>query len=57
MKLKLWAGRITVARGYHFVIEREVTEDTAQQWLKIYRNDEPNVIFIVSATKPKTQKR
>ena len=53
-KLKLWAGRTDASRGYHFVVEREVTEETAQQWLKVYRDDEPGVIFIVSAHKPKT---
>ena len=52
-KMKLWAGRTSVVDGYRFVAEREVTEETSQQWLKVYRDDEPGVIFIVSATKPK----
>ena len=52
-KLTLWAGRNSATEGYRFVAEREVTEATAQDWLKIYREDEPSIIFIVSAKKPK----
>lgn len=52
-KLTLWAGRTSVSEGYRFVAEREVTEETAQEWLKIYRADEPGVIFIVSKNRPK----
>jgi hypothetical protein len=55
-KLTLWAGRTTVARGYEFVAEREVTKDDAQLWLKVFRDDEPKVIFIVSKNKPKVGK-
>lgn len=55
-KLTLWAGRTSVTRGYEFVAERGVTEETAQQWLAVFRKDEPNVIFIVSARKPSVKK-
>jgi hypothetical protein len=54
-QMTLWAGRTTVTRGYEFVAERKVTEETAQEWLKVFRADEPSVIFIVSTTKPKTK--
>lgn len=53
--LTLWAGRNNGARGYEFVAERQVQENEAQQWLSIFRSDEPNVIFIVSKNKPKTK--
>lgn len=52
-KLILWSLRSNTARGNHFVAEREVTEETAQQWLAIFRADEPGVLFIASARKPK----
>lgn len=52
-KLVLWAKRTSVAKGNHFKAEREVTEETAQSWLKVYQDDEPNVCFLVSARKPK----
>jgi len=53
MDLTLWSLRVSVARGNHFVAERKVTEETAQDWLKIFRQDEPNVLFLVSERKPK----
>lgn len=53
MDLTLWSLRVSVARGNHFVAERKVTEETAQAWLKIFRQDEPNVLFLVSERKPK----
>jgi hypothetical protein len=53
--LTLWAGRTSATRGYHFVAERNVTEETAQHWLKVYREDEPKVIFIVCKNKPRTK--
>lgn len=53
--LTLWAGRTTVGYGYNFVAEREVTEANAQDWLKVYREDEPGVTFIVCKNKPKTK--
>ena len=32
--------------------ERDCTAETAQQWLKIFRGDEPKVIFLASVHKP-----
>jgi len=52
--LTLWSLRTNTAVGNHFVAERKVTEETAQQWLAVFRKDEPSVIFIVCAKKPKT---
>jgi hypothetical protein len=50
--IKIWSLRYSPARGSYFVMERECLESTIQQWLKIYREDEPNVIFIGSKRKP-----
>lgn len=52
-ELTLWSARFSVAYGNHFVAERKVTEETAQEWLKIFREDEPNVLFLVCKNKPK----
>lgn len=52
-KMTLWSLRTNPARGNHFVAEREVTEATAQEWLAVFRADEPGVLFLVSARKPK----
>lgn len=52
-KMTLWSKRSNPAQGNHWVAEREVTEETAQQWLAIFRADEPKVLFLVCARKPK----
>jgi hypothetical protein len=54
--LTLWSLRTSVAHGRHFVAERQVTAATADQWLSIFRKDEPSVLFIVSARRPKVPK-
>lgn len=50
---KIWSKRFTPARGNHWVHERDCSEETIQPWLKIYREDEPNVIFIGGTRKPR----
>lgn len=50
--MKIWSKRFTVAKGNHWVAERDCTEETAQAWLKIFRDDEPNVLFLASNRKP-----
>jgi len=52
-KLTLWSKRSSIAWGNHWVNERQVTEETCQDWLKIYREDEPKVLFLVSDKKPR----
>jgi len=51
--LTLWSLRTNAARGNHFVAERQVTEETAQEWLSVFRKDEPSVSFVATARKPK----
>lgn len=50
--MTLWSRRHSTAQGNFWKAEREVTEETAQAWLKVFRADEPNVIFIASKRKP-----
>ena len=52
----LWSRRNHPARGNYWKAEREVTERTAQDWLKVFRDDEPGVIFLVSKRKPSDKK-
>jgi len=53
--LTLWSFRTSFARGNHVVAERQVLESEAQQWLKVYRDDEPKMIFVVCKNKPKAK--
>lgn len=55
-KMILWSKRYSVAKGNHWVNEREVNEETAQAWLSVFRKDEPNVLFLVSIRKPSDKK-
>jgi len=47
---KLW--RFNPITGY-WVYEREVLPETANDWLKLYQTDEPNVQFKISTNKPR----
>jgi hypothetical protein len=51
--LTLWSRRTNAAVGNHWVAERGVTEATAQEWLAVFRKDEPNVIFVACAHRPR----
>ena len=51
-KLTLWSRRYSPSRGNHWIAERVVTEATCQEWLSIFRRDEPDVLFLCSARKP-----
>lgn len=50
--MTIWSLRTSIGRGNHFVAERKCDEATVQQWLAIFRADEPNVCFIGSKRKP-----
>lgn len=49
---KIFSIRHSVAQGNHWQHERDCQELEAQQWLDIFRKDEPNVTFIASTRKP-----
>ena len=51
MTLKLWKyNKITGL----WKVERAVSEDTKNQWLTVFQNQEPNEFFKISKVKPKT---
>lgn len=52
--MKIWSLRFSFARGDHWRLERECAEDTTQQWLDIFRADEPGVCFVARTRKPAT---
>lgn len=54
--MKIYSKRFSPARGNHWVVERDCTEETAQEWLKIFRDDEPAVLFLASNRMP-TERR
>lgn len=51
-QMKIWSRRFTIALGNHWKYERDCNEMNVQEWLKVFRDDEPNVIFIASKRKP-----
>ncbi len=51
-RLKLYSLRHSVALGNHWRHERDVTDASAQEWLSVFRKDEPKVTFIVNNRKP-----
>jgi hypothetical protein len=55
-KLLLWSLRFSSAWGYRWELEREVTEETKEEWLKVCQKDEPEVMFQVGMKKPKVPK-
>lgn len=52
-KLTIWSARTSIALGNHFVAERKCDEADAQAWLKIFRDDEPAVLFLATSRKPR----
>lgn len=51
--MKLYAKRWTAAWGWQWIAERDVTAETADGWLHVFRKDEPDVTFVVSSKKPR----
>lgn len=51
--LKIWSRRTSMARGLHWKFERDCTEETREQWLEVFRKDEPGVLFVALDRKPK----
>lgn len=50
--MKIWSRRTSIAQGNHWRYERDCTDDNCQAWLKIFRDDEPNVLFLATKRKP-----
>ena len=50
--MKLWSLRYSPARGWHWRLEREVSAETASEWLRVFRLDEPRVEFRIAGKQP-----
>ena len=48
----LWSLRYSAAKGMHVVHERNVIASSADDWLRVFRQDEPDVRFAVSEERP-----
>lgn len=42
--MKLWSLRHSPAWGWHWRLEREVSAETASEWLRAFRLDEPRYL-------------
>lgn len=51
--MKLWSLRWTPARGRHWQLERECSQETAADWLAIFQTDEPETEFRLSLKAPR----
>ena len=51
----LWSKRYSHARGWHWKFERECYPNTANAWLGVFQQDEPDVEFVLSIKKPKVK--
>lgn len=54
--IKLWSLRNSIARGAHWVNERDCALATANEWLAVFRKGEPEVTFVLAYSKPKAPK-
>ncbi len=52
METKLWGYRFTPVRDWAWVLERDCSTGNASEWLRVFRNDEPDVTFLISRKKP-----
>lgn len=51
-RLSLYSWRWTVGQGAHWRFERDVSAETRNEWLAVFRKDEPSISFIVSDKRP-----
>jgi hypothetical protein len=52
--LGIWSWRHSIARGWHWVHERDCEAPTAHEWLIVFRKGEPDTRFALSAKKPRS---
>lgn len=55
--LKLWSERYSHDRGWHWKLEREVNVHNQFQWLEVFRKDEPGVLFVIGANRPRDRNK
>ena len=52
--IRLFSLRHSIAKGPHWVCERLIIDEQyANQWLRIFQEDEPSVRFILARKEPK----
>jgi len=51
-RLWLWSRRFTTAKGWHWKKERACTDKTGHLWAAIFKQDEPEITFVVSEQMP-----
>lgn len=52
MKTNLYSARWSTAQGWHWKYERECLPTTANDWLTVFKRDEPEVLFVLSEKTP-----
>lgn len=50
----LWSLRHSVAWGWGWRLERTCLQSSADEWLRAFRKDEPEVTFVVAQRAPRT---
>lgn len=53
MTKRIWSKRDSVAKGLHWQHERDCLDETAEQWISLFKKDEPTVEFVFSDKRPK----
>lgn len=51
--MNIWSKRHSPAKGWHYVKERACTHQELHEWLRVFREDEPDVEFVGSVKAPK----
>ena len=51
--MRLWSLRYSPAWSWHWRIEREVSAETASEWLRAFQLDQPRVEFRIADRRPK----
>lgn len=49
----LWSKRWSVAKGWHWQVDRYCFKSEAQGWLEVFKKDEPEIEFVISNRTPK----
>ena len=54
--ISLWSYRWSFSHGWHWKYERTCHIDTSNQWLEVFKKDEPTIQFKLSKKKPRILK-
>lgn len=53
-KISIWSHRFTVARGWKWVHERDVSEQESYAWITKFNQEEPKIKFVLIGTTGKS---